>query len=1636
MARVYVYERPVDSVLANVSFYEKHHLLTGVRVKQEPRDTDDKSQDTILPFANVNVKSTTSAETTVQRTQLVDVVNNKENELVASTNRAGIGKSGTDEVNTKKRKRLTFKSLKKPETVSEQVWQQHKRACRSSLERKPPEPVSEESEIEDQECDVCYLKFRTKRSLKRHTEYYRVIVDRTCDKCQVVCRSIDELKAHKLLDKCKVPEYTKWQTEKICCFCNRKFSSKTYLQGHVFHIHTELLQNIISDASETDENNETDTTKETDKISEPPFTERTNGHIEHPFVQNKEKSPADSPTKRMRQTTMTEFLSGFTRKEHVSPKKVDPTRETPKKVSANQSGRITENVKETPKKATPKQNGRITEKLNFSAGTPKRVRQNGTVAEFVSNSRNEKAPTVVESSRLSSKTGKEKKPFVQIHMGSDEMVALLHTKLKIEPENEYINPKPQNGSYNLRRVTRNSLGRPPSDVNTRPRIHRDRNSKGQFLPLPNETSKARSKEELLRAKFKCKDCKVNLVRCDMVVKTEIVDYVPSTPVNVDADDIEEVWRKKVKLKRTHVPLVRLNNLVKIEVNNTFQSSNRENNPEKPNASQPNVNAKLRRIFRCKVCWKYFSLKEKLYEHLKVSHMFYISSVCSAWYKSRARLLRHYLHQHCVMKRMECCVCFEKFVSPVLLKRHMGLHCIKVMQSKNDKLFNKEAVKCNMNSKTNSCGACGKQFWLGACLSEHQQVCHKMKAQLQKSQKAHCLVKTSPPKKTLKSPLAVASGTVTEQHRIKLSPVKNHPRGNKSPSVAQPKRLLNGVAVAKGYNIDNTITSKEKFSCTTCSAQFLTFQNLCLHERTFTQAAKYVCDCCNTAFTTPKLLKNHVTATHMLDTLKKYKYFCTFCTQGFQKKINLQTHTGHFHSGQTPIIPKPWLDTTSAWEVNTVCSVCNLIFESSERFIEHNMYYYKGQMFTCTFCNQTFDGMYMLNHHNKLVHYTEDMTKQYTYTCNICNEGFTQKSQHHAHKFHVHSAAPETSTQSLQDHTYAITVGIGGLTNGPTMKYNCQVCCMNFMVEEDLRQHQLEYSNNGDYLCSYCARKCPTDSILSKHESLSHTVGNFTDCYKCRYCEEVLSTCTALKCHEIHFHQKISNPQMSSDNQPIVNQSAKPPGNVGDSFVCADCSMKFVTLEKLNHHISEYSNVGLYSCHLCSRRFSELYRLEVHKLKHSNLNFILSKHHCPICREGFANPVNVQMHLMHFHKSAATDQLVAKDAQTSQAVDLNVEMASNSPSKTKSTMCPDCLVSYDSENALKRHLARFANEGQHACEHCGRRFQFVKLLKEHLKRHAAGIERLRYACSECDDRFGNPVARYQHIVHLHGKCKWKGDVPNSIVARQNAKAAAGKLCADSGVSLLRSDTTPYVTGKPIATASPVSRLNGSEGRPSSSTDQLIYAGEPRATPTLSKIEPMATANHVYGLSDPQGRSSSSTDQQADMTVAAAKQETLENLKRMTTYYVCPLCDFKIQTLEEFTSHLKLEHDGKIIQGTICDKSQSLTEGVISCLICGVTFTTEDDLKIHIKDAHVKICPAIMEGAAGSAENNTDAVQIVWEKKPDAVKLIEDQSDSEVHVLCSSYRAPIMNYDKTVANTESVDLSVDDTFLRIKDFAKLV
>nr|XP_033335539.1 zinc finger protein 729-like isoform X2 [Megalopta genalis] len=1512
MARVYVYERPVDSVYTDVSFYKKlnDHIAAGKTIKQEPCDTDDNYQDsTFSPTGTNDTKTAATVETIVPGMQSLDEVNNKENELALFKDCADTYTSNTRVINTRKRKLLTFDNLK----VSEE------KAC---VRPKSPEPI--ETAIE---CGICFLNFKSLKTLRIHTDNQTEVANLSCNKCHTICKSPHLLHDRIWMRRCKINTLRSSKVSFCCRFCKAEYTTKSNLQCHVFHNHGKLLPcsakksnkrsetdklSKIKKLDKTDETSETDKfsvnykiretnktrTSEIDKTSE--MKENTDRHVTSPSVQQNGNDAVYSTLRKMRQTTITQFLSGYTKiGQDASPKNVDIPEETPKKAIPRQNGTLTEKIDhrvETPKRVVPSQtktileasefqgkgrrkivtrrSGATTEKVDLHLKTQEKItRQSRTVVRSLINSTNKKTSITNGSCTPDGNTAEENTPFDKRHTDSNMRKLNKNIKATIETEPNHLTLQ----NYNIRRMTRSSLERSTNDLNTTPVIKSPKRIRfrKRVASTPKEKLKHQSTEEKLRAKFKCKDCKLNLIRCDMFVKTETVDI---TQFSVEEDgDIEEMWREKTNLKSVNVSL-NVSELKKVEVKKSLQNS------EVPNVLRDNTKANSRMLFRCKVCKKCFSVKKNLRKHLKLRHEFFKSSICDSKYKTKVELQRHYMNKHSGFKRMQCCVCFKKFSSLAMLKQHFILHCTRVLLPKRKKRIN-EAVKCRMPNKKNSCKACGKRFWLETCLKEHQKLCTKMRAREKQSQNVSNAVKTLSTKRTLDN-----ANINLDAPQPNLRSTNDHSYRAESPSMEQSEKALRSVTYANGYHIDKSCTNKVKYSCTICKKRFHMFEKLSMHVQTYSKAASFVCSTCNTAFSSAAILSHHFRFTHMVDTARNYKYYCTICAQGFVKKSSVEIHTAHFHVGETSFIPKPWLRFNEDWEVTKVCRVCNLVFESNEEFIQHNMFYYKGQLFTCMFCDKALYGLFTLHNHIQFVHNGGSIRKQYIYACNICNEAFTLESHHHAHKFHVHLELKIGIPQHLQDHTYVRMFATAESLDELIPKYNCDICYMSFITEKDMRQHKIEYINDGYYLCSFCVRKCLTHAALSKHESSSHTCSNFTDCYKCSYCEEVLPTRTEMKSHEVHFHPETSAPQHDSSNQTIANQTTEASGDVTDAFSCTICDTKFESWEKLNYHSVEYSNQGSYKCLVCNRRFPELHRLQVHKLRHANLNFILSKYHCPVCNEGFTILMHVRMHLMHFHPNAAIKTLTATD-QNSQLLDqIAVKFKSLLNSKPKEkTMCPKCLGTFDSARALNNHKARFTNEGSYVCKECGRKFQFAQLLKEHSKKHAADNDRLKYLCPLCDDKFGNSVARYQHVIHLHWNDMWKSRIHHLL---HNAERE--------------------VSSFPV--------YNPADQSISSANSELVDA--------------ISFMNECSGSQE----SSATITRLADMNIISTQEEKNEDDQKVTITVSNPL-----RPSSEY----------------------------INQLIIGIVFSKKDNLKTHLNES--RMCNE--EAAAQPSKEGTDVVEVV-------------------------------------------------------------
>ncbi|XP_033360168.1 zinc finger and BTB domain-containing protein 41-like [Bombus vosnesenskii] len=762
-------------------------------------------------------------------------------------------------------------------------------------------------------CNVCLLTFQAKHLLELHNKLYSCNVFK-CDNCTAIFTMHISLIRH-LKKQCCTKKLSGYR----CNFCNRMFSYKRHVQSHLFHAHGNAILSDESKITKTSpeslgkSNHSDGIVMAESNTSHSPCPKNVNSSINislklsngsnntptkgsssnikstHPKWLNDSHG---TPSKGMKQSVLTDFISPYKDKPNdkwVSPEKVIDTENIP----------VTATI-------IP-----ISTLETFSNKT-------STAAEVIQMSTSVK--------RIESPV--RKRSSVQTHVNLKTIISLFRNQIKTESESSNTS---HNMPYNLRPVKKCSLY---------------------------------DSRDLLE----CKECVVRLEKCDKFL--EPTSFVSNEDEDEDEDAFKQAVSKSVKeefegfretsstcdlsLKTDTIASKRFNEFVKSFADRLIV-------PQQESVEFQNFKVCQQKIIQCHICKKSFSSKENLREHMKLFHTIYISSICNARYTSMNKLLTHYLRQHGVFKRRECCVCYEKFDTSALLKRHMILHCLKTIRSKKDAPPVDVEINCNAFKKQHKCKGCRKRFWLYSCLKQHENVCRRMKV-LRNKQRVPRVNHSSRPLKEpsdmelgivqspdLEQTLDVSGGT-TRSLKNYLTPSALNTDDTFSSSfdtAAKHRRLLNGIACVKGHQADKM--NRTKFPCTTCGTQFQTFKNLCIHERTYRQTVTEKCNVCNTMFSTKRFLQFHMLATHAPSCSVNYKFFCKFCNQGFVKKQSLQIHERHLHIGQDSRLV---LNSDCVVKDKPICNICHLLFESYERLVEHNTYYYKGNDFLCAICEVT------------------------------------------------------------------------------------------------------------------------------------------------------------------------------------------------------------------------------------------------------------------------------------------------------------------------------------------------------------------------------------------------------------------------------------------------------------------------------------------------------------------------------------------------------------------------------------------------------------------------------------------------------------------------------------------------------------
>ncbi|XP_017881359.2 zinc finger protein 624 isoform X2 [Ceratina calcarata] len=1144
-------------------------------------------------------------------------------------------------------------------------------------------------------CTICLIHFKSEYALQIHKTVWTSKY--ICNCCNARFCTTKGLKSHLERSCCVKLHFAIYS----CNHCNVQSRSKTSLQSHLFHVHGDIhSMNIVCKGQLEPSDN---------SISEQLsiLSERPKSLVTSNSELSKLLTAPCTPTKRLIKS------SSFSKS---SPKTFLKSLDSPPKTSLK--------ILSVPSEMSPKLNALhgSPPKMCNNTVTPKKMKQS-SMDNFVIVSKVEK--TVVPSVAQSSVGDIEKNSTTNVDLknetcGTPQTVSQDTRLLRSDPscgvnptvmipltkkeaQTEFTDPIDSASSTDTHKVSYNLRPSRFSSYSTlfmfESMLFEDiygYTTQESCRTLRKNGSRKRKASEPRISEIQCKECVVRLERIDL--EGNNIKLNKSCALQVDS---RELVTSSVF---SNVPL-----------------------------------AKCSGTYKCYCCKKVFSTKNKLSKHMETFHTIYISSICSARYMSMDRLVNHYLRQHIPFPRRECCVCFKNFDSLTTLRRHMVLHFKKKIRS-----INAEA-NCIAFKKRHKCKDCRKRFWLHSCLEQHEKVCRRENTILNKEHLDSVKIATS-------SASGRSENSETEEVQTfdaksySLALLENEGQSSETESsdisarstIRSPtgatKRKGSGVASATGNQID-ALNRTRKYPCFVCGEKFKTPQNLCEHEDLYFGLANENCYICNTAFPSKDLLQLHMLSSHSINGSAHYTCFCRFCNQGFHNMNKFWIHVHHIHPAHT----------TFAMKIRSrnspMCNICKLVFESHSRLIDHKMYYYKEQTFECTVCRESFQGLYQLRHHIQLEHYLATQRDLCIHKCNVCKESFNYESHLHAHKLHAHSDA--TNVTVTQDHTYMVQTNRfvttpEDITRVPVKTYGCNVCDLYFINEKDLRMHQMEYSNGGDFFCNKCNRRYYTLALLAKHYCLNHTESD-QNVMKCDRCNEVLLTNMSKQCHEKHFHGRnigllTGNSMLNMNFFKELNSSEL---QKDDGNVCTTCATKFDDTVSLKNHLLEYADIGSYSCSHCQRKFTKLCFLEKHKMKHSTSDNSLITDYCPICNEGFTDSANVRIHVLHLHRyetfglnqnSLPVPHLYEAAEKRTQN---NIAPSSDSSDEKNEYKCPECKMEFNINQAMT-YRSRFKNSGHLKCSVCGYIFSRFPSHK----------------CNYCTVRFHSAAALYWHVINNH------------------------------------------------------------------------------------------------------------------------------------------------------------------------------------------------------------------------------------------------------------------------------------------------
>uniref|UniRef100_A0A034VVR2 Zinc finger protein 112 n=1 Tax=Bactrocera dorsalis TaxID=27457 RepID=A0A034VVR2_BACDO len=307
----------------------------------------------------------------------------------------------------------------------------------------------------------------------------------------------------------------------------------------------------------------------------------------------------------------------------------------------------------------------------------------------------------------------------------------------------------------------------------------------------------------------------------------------------------------------------------------------------------------------------------------------------------------------------------------------------------------------------------------------------------------------------------------------------------------------------------------------------------------------------------------------------------------------------------------------------------------------------------------------------------------------------------------------------------------------------------FDSADALSQHFFDvHDPNLPYTCPYCPQKYSSVKQRDYHVRLIHPTAAKSE--HCNYCKKTLRSPKEL--HEFNC-QYVSNWHCDTCDQrfvqvPLGRFRTHQRHHAASKFKCRDCARVFVRRANLLAHERTHrpSVQHAIQCDQCKEVFSNDYEVRRHKYQAHDGALPVR---CAYCHKGFVSMAFLSRHTQHFHPEKLNHTNFAS------ATCSNCGCAFSSIHKLRLHLqrprdengrCIELVREVAPYQERARQLRR---PRLHSCHHCNKRFSTRATLEKHMTTHEA----VTYGCNECTTTFANANELKQHVMQLHVKPRY-------------------------------------------------------------------------------------------------------------------------------------------------------------------------------------------------------------------------------------------------------------------------------------------